>query len=137
MENLISTSPLYQYEIHGHLKTIHDEDMYNGTTLKFEALNKAEFLDLRRFMTDFFEYKSLNKWWEIMQDMIETVFSEESFTEYHDDASQIFGYLDKLGEAMFLAYEIRGKAYMLEHYADRFGIKRKQLVDAEPSPTEQ
>ncbi|WP_353127341.1 hypothetical protein [Parapedobacter pyrenivorans] len=129
------TSPLYQCEVQGLSKIIHDDDMFGGTTMHFEALSKAEFMDLSVFMNNFFKFKSLRSWRETMQELIEAIFSDESFSQYQHDAQQVFQYLDKLGEAAFLAYELHGKAYMLEHHADRFGIKRKKLVDIEPTTT--
>lgn len=123
------SNPLYQCTVHGNYKIIHDEDMYEGTTMQFWALATTEFANLQLFMHDFFKFKSLGNWRRTMDGMFNLVFSEESFSEHDDDARHIFEYLDKLGEAMFVAYEIRGKAYMLEHYADRFGIKKDQLAD--------
>ena|SRR5690606_34931916 len=124
-------SPLYQTRVIGLCREIYDEDMYQGTLVKFSKLTLDEFWDLRKFMEIFFDFKTLDGWQDILDDMMRLVFSDESFSEYHDDAYQIFEYLDKLSEAMFLAYLIRGKEYMLSHCAKRFGIKKKKLVDAD------
>ncbi len=130
---LSPSTSLYQYQKIGNYKTVYDEDMYHGTTMEFKALNNAEFVDLKLFMDNFFQFQSLMNWRRTMDSMMDLVFSEESFGQLYDEAQQIFEYLDKLGEAMFLAYEIHGKAYMLEHHADRFGIKRGKPVDTEPT----
>ncbi|MEC3879816.1 hypothetical protein [Parapedobacter sp. 10938] len=123
-------SPLYRTEVVGLCREIYDEDMYKGTLVKFNKLTIDEFWDLRRFMEVFFTFKTLAEWQTTLDEMIRLVFSDESFSEYYDNAYQIFEYLDKLSEAMFLAYLIRGKSYMLSHCAERFGIKKKKLVDA-------
>lgn len=123
-------SPLYRTKVVGFSREIYDEDMYRGTLVKFSKLTIDEFWDLRKFMEIFFDFKTLDEWQDTLDDMIRLVFSDESFSEYYDNAYQIFEYLDKLSEAMFLAYLIRGKDYMLGHCAERFGVKKKKLVDA-------
>ena len=62
--------------------------------------------------------------------MMRCVFGTEAFTEYDTESFRTFDYLDKLGQALFLAYLIRGKDYMLGHCPGQFGIKKKKLVDA-------
>lgn len=124
-------SPLYQLKIIGRSYTLVDDDIKGETTLNFRKLSKNEVMDIGLFMNKFFNFMTLQEWRDTMDDLIRAVFSRESFSEYEPQAFHIYEYLEKLSEAMFLTYEIRGKAYMLEHHADRFGIKRKKLVDAE------
>jgi len=123
-------SPLYQTKVMGLSREIYDGDMYRGTLVKFSKLTISEFWNLRKFMESFFAFKTLDEWRNTLDDMMRMVLSDESFTEYNKHAYQIFEYLDKLSESMFLAYLIRGKDYMLNHCAERFGIKKKKLVDA-------
>ena len=123
-------SPLYQAEVIGRSRTIDDDDMFGGTRMKFSKLAENEFWDLGDFMESFFAFQTLDEWRDILDDMIRMVFSDESFSTYNKNAYQIFEYLDKLSEAMFLAYIVHGKNYMLGHCAERFGIKKKKLVDA-------
>lgn len=123
-------SPFYQLTIMGNHITITDDDMQGGTTWKFNKLTKKEVLDLNVFMHDFFVFKSRQNWQHTLDLMLEMVFSSEPFSQDNPDAYQIFEFLEKLGEAIFLAYQIRGKEHMLNHHAERFGIKKKKLVDA-------
>lgn len=125
-------SPLYQLTIIGGYIALTDEDMKSEPTLKFNKLTEREVLDLHSFMYDFFAFKSPSDWQHTLDNMLDMVFSSEPFSQDNPEAFQIFEFLEKLGEAIFLAYEIRGKEYMLSHYAERFGIKKKKLVDAEP-----
>lgn len=125
-----TSSPLYRLEIIGRSYTIHDDDIKGISELRFWKLNKEEVLDVSAFMRSFFDFRSLSEWREIMDDLMRALFSKEPFSEYNPEAFQVYEYLEKLGEALFLAYEVHGKEYMLSHCADRFGIKKKKLVDA-------
>lgn len=125
------THPLYQLTIIGHQITLIDEDMNDGdTTLKFNNLTKKEVLDLQSFMYRFFEFKSVIGWQHTLDNMLDSVFSNEAFSQDNPEAFQVFEFIAKLGEALFLAYEIRGKEYMLAHHAEHYGIRNKKLVDA-------
>lgn len=127
---LADKGPLYRAKVIGLLREVHDEDMFGGTTMRFDSVTETEFWDLGVFMKNFFAFKNLDEWRDILDDLIRHILSEEVFSQDCRDATHIFEYLDKLSEAMFLAYLIRGKDYMLAHCAERFGIKRKKLVDA-------
>ncbi len=97
--------------------------------LKFEKLAEEEVLDLCVFMRRLFKFRSLRSWYTEMDNLMESVFQDEPYPQDNEHAFEVFEQLEKLGEAMFLAYEIRGKEYMLSHCAERFGIKKKKLVD--------
>jgi len=125
------STPFYQLRIIGYSYTIIDKDMKGETKLDFVKLSKEEVEDVSRFMQSFFNFRTLPQWLNTMDDLMESIFSAEPFSEYDSDAFHVYEYLEKLGEALFLSYEIRGKEYMLSHCADRFGIKKKKLVDAE------
>lgn len=127
---LAKDGPLYRVRVMGRAKEVYDGDMFDGTTMQFNKLSKTEFWDLRLFMKSLFAFKTLDEWRDTLDDMVRMIFGDESFSEYYDNAYQIFEFLDKLCEAMFLAYLIRGKDYMLNHCAKRFGIKKKKLIDA-------
>ncbi len=125
-----TNSPFYRLEIIGRSYTIYDDDCKGEKILRFRKLTKEEVLDVSLFMRSFFDFRTLPQWKETIDDLMRALFSEEPFSEYDSEAFQVYEYLEKLGEALFLAYEIRGKEYMLNHCADRFGIKKKKLVDA-------
>lgn len=127
---LAEDGPLYRVEVMGNSKEVHDEDLFGGTTMRFDKLTKTEFWNLHQFMTSFFTFKSLSEWQYTLNDMMRCVFGTEAFSEYDRESFRVFESLDKLSEAMFLAYLVRGKDYMLNHCAKRFGIKKKKLVDA-------
>ncbi len=122
--------PLYEVSSKGNLHEILDEDMFGGTIMRFEKLATHEFWDLGKFMKSFFALKTLDEWRASLDEMIRFVFSDEAFPQYAPHSYEAFEHLDKLGEAMFLAYLIRGKDYMLNHCAERFGVNKKKLVDA-------
>lgn len=122
-------SPFYRLEITGYSYTIVDDDFKGSTKLEFWKLGKEEVLDVSVFMRSFFKFRTLRQWQMTVDDLVQTVFSRETFSEYDNDAFQVYEYLEKLAEALFLAYEIHGKEYMLMHCADRFGINKKKLVD--------
>ncbi len=122
-------NPLYSLTISGYYMVIHDEDMKGERLLKFEKLAEEEVLDLCVFMRRLFKFRSLRSWYTEMDNLMESVFQDEPYPQDNEHAFEVFEQLEKLGEAMFLAYEIRGKEYMLSHCAERFGIKKKKLVD--------
>jgi len=125
-----TNSLLYRLENIGRSYTIHDDDNKRISELRFWKLSKEEVLDVSLFMRSFFDFRSLSAWKETLNDLVQALFSKESFSEYDHEAFLVYEHLEKLGEALFLAYEIQGKEYMLTHCADRFGIKKKKLVDA-------
>ncbi len=129
-------SPFYDIPVSTGRRTIYDADMFGGTYLKFHKLAENEFWDLRVFMESFFTFKPLREWRHTLDDMLYHVFSDETFPQYHTDAFQTFAYLDKLSEAMFLAYLIHGKPYMLSHCAEHFGNNKKKLADTVPEKTD-
>ena len=122
--------PCYQLTVTGNFITIVDHDMKDDSTLKFSSLSKDEILNLQLFMRRFFEFKPLHGWLHTLDRMFEMVFSPETFAQGNPEAFKIFSFLEKLGEAIFLVYEIRGKEHLLAHHAEHYGIPRKKLVDA-------
>ena len=128
---LAKGSPLYRVTVQGRSKEVYDGYMFSGTTMRFDKLTQTEFWNLHQFMKSFFTFKTLLAWQSALDDMMRCTFGDEAFSQYNEESFQLFEYLDKLGEAMFLAYLIRGKDYMLGHCAERYGIKKKKLVDAD------
>src|SRR5690606_11796720 len=89
---------------------IEDDTLYNGTTLYFKRLKKEEILNMEIFLTKFFQFKSLRKWYKLMDDLHSTLFSESRLSEYfayETEDHKIFKNLEKLIEATFLIYEIK------------------------------
>ncbi len=128
---LAKDGPLYRTTVMGLSKEVYDGDMFGGTTMQFDKLTQTEFWNLHQFMKSFFAFRTLAAWQYTLNDMMRCIFGDEPFSQYDEESFRLFEYLDKLGEAMFLAYLIRGKDHMLGHCANRFGIKKKKLVDAD------
>ena len=127
---LAQDGPLYRVTVQGRSKEVYDEDLFGGTIMTFDKLTESEFWNLHRFMASFFAFKTPDAWKYTLNDMMRCVFGTDAFSEYDQESFRVFEYLDKLSEAMFLAYLIRGKDYMLGHCAEQFGINKKKLVDA-------
>ena len=75
---------------------------------KYEILNNDERNDIRLFLNDFFSYRDLQDWHELMDDLLIYAYKEggEGFFNCLDEPFRTIDYLEKLTESIFLVYEI-------------------------------
>ncbi|WP_257666240.1 hypothetical protein [Parapedobacter tibetensis] len=90
-----------------------DMDLKPGNIRNYEnsykCLERDERNNLRVFLDDFFGYKDLDGWHELLDDLLIYAYKEggEGFFDYADKPFKTMDYFEKLVEAIFLIYEIR------------------------------
>lgn len=132
-------SKYYELNIQYGRGTVYDETLYRGSYLYFEHLKAAEMRNIGIFIRKFFKFKSLRKWYKLMDILFETLFEEDSlacFCDYADDQAKLFNYLEKLAEAFYFIYVTKAKEHIFNHYVDEFHLE-KYLQQADAVETEQ
>ena len=74
----------------------------------YPSLSLEEKNDIRIFLADFFTFRSLDGWEELLDDLLIHAYKEgsEGFFDNVREPFRIMVYLEKLTEAIFLVYEI-------------------------------
>lgn|GEM_PF-1001967 len=131
-------SPHYHVEFDLLGAWIDDPSLSFDTSLYFKRLKKDEIKNIGIFLAKFFRFKSLRKWYKLIEDIHTTLFSESRLSEYSayaNEDAKIFKYFKKLAEATFLIYETKAKEHIFKHHVKDFYLE-EYLEDESTEPTE-
>ncbi len=123
---LDQNSPHYHIEFGISGAWIDDPSLSFDTSLYFKRLKKKEINNIGIFLSQFFQFKSLRKWYKLIEDIHTTFFGESRLSEYFaykNEDAKIFKYLEKLAEATFLIYEIKAKEHIFKHHVKDFYLE--------------
>lgn len=75
---------------------------------RYTCLDEGEQNDLRVFLNSFFSFHGLNEWLELLDDLLIHAYKEgdPDYFTYEKEPFKTMAYLEKMAEAVFLAYEI-------------------------------
>lgn len=93
---------------------LEDQQILTCPSLYFRTLNGAEINDVRVFFEEFFEFKNLNGWHGILDQVLISSREEISLVrneEIGHTILEINEYLEKLVESIYVIYETRAVSY--------------------------
>lgn len=105
------THPLYQKSSWA-TDRIDIEKRINSGAAHFRKLENREINDIGFFLEEFFLYRNLNEWREILDDLLTYAYTNESIfdgTELLYESVAIYEYLEKAVEAIFLIADLNFK----------------------------
>lgn len=102
---------------------LEDQQILTCPGLYFRALNGAEVNDVRLFFEEFFEFKSLNEWYGVLDQIVISSKAEMSLARNEEIGHlilEINEYLEKLIESVYVIYETKAVSYTPQDHAGLF-----------------
>lgn len=96
-------------------------------------LSAAEINDITFFLSDFFEYKSLYEWYELLDNLLRCANGDTVLEKIYNRSSHIIlvkEYVEKLIEAMYLIYQTKSINYRFKNNEDKKQTVSEELENA-------
>ncbi|MNV75094.1 hypothetical protein D3C71_1683590 [compost metagenome] len=100
-----------------------DQQILTCPSLYFRALNGAEVNDVRIFFEEFSEFRSLNEWYCILDQILVSSREEISLARNEEMGHlilEITEYLEKLAESIYVIYKTKAVSYINTYHSDLF-----------------
>lgn len=102
---------------------LEDQQILTCPSLYFRNLTGAEVNDVKIFFEELFEFKSLNEWYRILDQLLISSREEISIVRNEEIGSvilEINEYIEKLMESIYLMHETKANSYITQYHSELF-----------------